>query len=49
MELPPLEAWQRPMLWLTPEQRERIEEANFYQLLQTHVTRKFLALKGSRG
>ena len=29
--------------WLTPEQRERMQSPDFYQLLQTHVTRKYLA------
>ena len=32
------------MRWLTPEQRERMQSPDFYQLLQTHVTRKYLAL-----
>jgi hypothetical protein len=44
MEVPPLEKWEQPMRWLTPEQRERIQSPEFYQLLQTHVTRKYLAL-----
>ena len=32
------------MRWLLPEQRERIQSPDFFQLLQTHVTRKYLAL-----
>ncbi len=44
MEIPPLEKWEKPMRWLTPEQRERMQSPDFYQLLQTHVTRKYLAL-----
>ena len=44
MEIPPLEKWEKPMRWLLPEQRERIQSPDFYQLLQTHVTRKYLAL-----
>ena len=44
MEIPPLEKWEKPMRWLLPEQRERIQTSDFYQLLQTHVTRKYLAL-----
>ena len=43
MEIPPLEKWEKPMRWLTPEQRERMQSPDFYQLLQTHVTRKYLA------
>jgi hypothetical protein len=31
------------MRWLAPQQRERIVTAEFYQLLQEHVTRRFLA------
>ena len=45
MEIPPLEKWERPMRWLLPEQRERIESPEFFQLVQAHVTRKYLALK----
>ena len=47
LEIPPLEAWEKPMRWLTPEQRERIETAEFFQLVQTHVTKKYLALRKS--
>ena len=45
MEIPPLEKWEKPMRWLVPEQRERMQSPDFYQLLQTHVTRKYLALR----
>ena len=45
LEVPPLEAWESRLRWLLPEQRERIESPEFYQLLQTHVARKYLALK----
>ena len=44
MEIPPLEKWEKPMRWLLPDQRERIQTPEFYQLLQTHVTRRYLAL-----
>ena len=44
MEIPPLEKWEKPMRWLLPEQRERMQSPEFFQLLQTHVTRKYLAL-----
>ena len=43
LEVPPLEAWQEPFLWLTPPQRERIESPEFYKLLQEHVGRRYLA------
>ena len=45
LELPPLETWENRLLWLLPEQRERVESPEFYQLLQTHMTRRYLALK----
>ncbi len=44
LEIPPLEKWEKPMRWLLPEQRERIQSPEFFQLLQTHVTRKYLGL-----
>ncbi len=43
LEVPPLEAWQEPFLWLTPPQRERIESPEFYKLLQEQVGRRYLA------
>jgi len=44
IEIPPLEKWEKPMRWLLPEQRERIQSPEFFQLLQSHVTRKYLSL-----
>ena len=32
----------QPMKWLTPEQKTRIQSAEFYELLQREVTRRFL-------
>ncbi len=49
LELPPLEAWKQPLAWLTPGQRERVQEADFYKLLQEHSARRFLAMKHSPG
>ena len=43
MEIPPLEKWEKQMRWLLPEQRERMQSPEFFQLVQAHVTRKFLA------
>jgi integrase/recombinase XerD len=45
LEVPPLESWSESLLWLTPPERERIESPQFYQLLQEHLTRKFLAAR----
>jgi hypothetical protein len=45
LQVPPLEAWESRLLWLLPEQRERVETPEFFQLVQQHVTRRYLALK----
>ncbi len=47
LELPPLEQWEKPLCWLTAEQRARVESPDFYRLLQEHISRRFLALKRS--
>ena len=41
LDAPPLERWEEPMRWLTPEQKTRIESAEFYELLQREVVRRF--------
>jgi hypothetical protein len=43
LDVPSLEAWAEPLKWVTPPERERIESAEFYQLLREHVTRKWAA------
>lgn len=48
LDVPPLEAWAERLRWLTPAERERVESAEFYQLLQQHVTRRFLASRVGR-
>ncbi len=40
-----LEEWESRLCWLLPEQRERVESPEFYQILQTHMTRRYLGLK----
>ena len=42
LDVPPLERWEEPMKWLTPEQKTRMESAEFYEMLQREVTRRFL-------
>jgi len=42
LDVPPLEHWEEPMKWLTPEQKTRIESAEFYEMLQREVARRFL-------
>ncbi len=44
MQLPPLEAWESTLVWLEPEQRERIESPEFYRLLQSVLTKRYLAV-----
>ncbi len=44
LQVPPLEAWETKLIGLLPEQRERVEAPEFFQLVQQHVTRRFLAL-----
>ena len=43
LDIPPLEAWQARLEGLPVAQRERIESAEFFELLQREVTRRFLA------
>ena len=42
LDVPPLERWAEPMRWLTPQQKTRIESAEFYELMQREVARRFL-------
>jgi hypothetical protein len=44
LEIPPLEAWSEPLTWLTPAQRERIGEPEFYEMLQGEITRRLVSL-----
>ena len=41
LEIPPLEAWEEPLRWLPRDQRERFEEAEFYEMLQQKITDRF--------
>lgn len=49
LQVPPLETWENRLRWLLPEQRERVETPEFFQLVQEHVTRRYLALKPKTG
>jgi hypothetical protein len=44
LEIPPLEQWEEPMRWLSRQQRERIEEPAFYELLQREIPRRLVQL-----
>jgi integrase/recombinase XerD len=48
LDVPPLERWAEPMRWLTPQQRDRIESAEFYELMQREVARRFLQHTGKQ-
>ena len=43
LEIPPLEEWEEPLRWLRPEQRERIKDARFFEMLQREVPRRLLS------
>ena len=49
LEVPPLDSWERPMRWLTREQRQRVESSDFYRLLQEQIGRRYLALAKPAG
>ena len=44
LQIPPLERWSKPLLWLTPWQRDRIESAEFYDLLQQQIQIRYRML-----
>jgi len=44
LEVPPSEAWEEALSVLSSSQRERIESPEFYETLQRHIGRRFLAL-----
>ncbi|MEZ6118572.1 MAG: tyrosine-type recombinase/integrase [Pirellulaceae bacterium] len=41
LSIPPRESWEEPCRWLTPQQRERLQSPEFYELLQREVPRYF--------
>jgi hypothetical protein len=45
LALPPLEDWQPILAQLPPEQRQRIQEPAFYDLLHRELSRRYLAMK----
>lgn len=44
LDIPPLEKWEEPFRWFTPQQRERIESPEFYELLQREIPKRLLRL-----
>lgn len=45
LDLPPLEDWQPVLAQLSPEQRQRIQEPAFYDLLHRELSQRYLAMK----
>lgn len=45
LDLPPLEVWEDRLRWVSPGQRDRITSPDFYQLLQKHLSQRFLDWK----
>jgi site-specific recombinase XerD len=45
LEVPPIEAWEHAIRWLSPAQKERLAEPAFFRLLQEELTRRFVRLK----
>ena len=43
LQIPPLAPREQPLGWLTPHQRERVEEAEFFALLQREISKRLLA------
>ncbi len=42
LSIPPLEQWGESLRWLPPEQRTRIEQPAFYEVLQREIPRRLL-------
>ena len=40
LEIPPLDAWKAEMNWLTPAQRTRFQQAEFFNMLQTEIPKR---------
>jgi hypothetical protein len=45
IEVPPTEHWAQQRRQLTEAQRERMDTAEFYELLRQQITRRVMALK----
>jgi len=48
LDVPPLEAWDEPLRWVSPAERERIESPQFYRLLERQITSRYLCTKVAR-
>ena len=49
LEIPALEQWSAPLQSLAPAQRQRFEDAEFYELLQREISRRLLLLPRTPG
>jgi hypothetical protein len=45
LDLPPLEEWQSVLGQLTSQQRDRIQEPAFYDLLHRELSRRYLSMQ----
>lgn len=43
VDVPPLEAWEEPLRWLSREQRERVESPAFYEQLRDELGKRLLS------
>ena len=44
LEVPPLERWEEPLRWLNPSRRDRVEQPEFFEMLQREIPRRFRQL-----
>lgn len=49
LEVPPLEDWNPELQKLSPQDRLKVESAQFHEELRVRVTRRFLALRSRPG
>ncbi len=42
LEIPPLEVWEEPLRWLDREKRWRIEQPEFFEMLQSEIAERLL-------
>ena len=45
LSIPPLESWESELTWLTAQQQQRFQEAEFYEMVQREIAARFLRLK----
>ena len=48
LEIPPLDAWRKEMSWLTPPQRTRFQQAEFFAMLQREIPKRIQLLRSKK-